>query len=337
MCVSFEDTYMTVESLFFNLSDVNEVYLLEAGKVPKLISKDELEAKTQRYNDPDGRYKTSGPKRILRGKRARLIQYDLENAPKKYGQGFGVLHYLVKSKENTTDGKDPSKGHRGYIVYYKSNHRIKHMFCDCKDFFYRLYAPYVNAGLSTWDIDSRYKKYMHQQHNKEWTKDTNPAGKIFICKHLYRAINDVFDKDMFDKILDTDYEQKKQEKKLRQTIAKQIGDREPEPEPEKKKAPPKKLPKKEPEPEDVGEIEKELTKDVKKKELPKKKPVVPVKKEPPKKPEKVPDVKKKIGELPGVGSKKPEVKKPDVKKNIKDLKSDKSSFEKDYDEKDKKK
>ena len=323
---------MTVEDMFLDLSEFNEIYIVEVGKPPKLVSKDDLERKTAAYDDPEGRYRTSGPKRLLRGKRARLVQYDFEKAPvSTYGAGYGILHYLVKSKENTEKGS-----HRGYIVYYKSNHRIKHMYCDCSDWFFRDWAGMVKAGLSTWDIDSRYKKFGPRDkktgkllvHNRKWTNETNPDGKIFICKHLFRAINDVFDKDMFDKLLDTDEKQTKEEKKIRKGIEKDLGAREPDkvPEPVAKKKPAVVKPVKEvPKPEEKPE------------EVPEK--VVPVKKEVPKKVVKVPDVEKKIDELPSKVKKPEEIvpkKKPDVKKPIEDLKKDKSSFEDEYDEEEKK-
>ena len=207
MCSSFEDAYLVADSLHFDFSDWENVYLIEAGKVTKLRTIKGLEDDTIKLS----------PKRVKRGMRSRLMQYDLEKAPvDKYGQGYNILHYAVKSKENSEGKEDP--GHRGYIVYRTNTHGIKHMFCDCKDFFYRLYAPYVANGLSTWDIDSRYKKFQHKEHNKEWTVETNPKGHIFICKHLYRAIKDILTSDNFDKLLDRD-EAAPQEKRLRQSAS----------------------------------------------------------------------------------------------------------------------
>ena len=126
MCNSFEDVYLTVEDMFLDLNEFHEVYIVEVGKTPKLVSKDDLEQKTKEFNPP------KGDERIKRGKKSKLMQYDFEKAPvTKYGQGYGILHYIVKSRERTE-----KKDHHGYIIYYKSNHRIKELYCDCSDFFF---------------------------------------------------------------------------------------------------------------------------------------------------------------------------------------------------------
>ena len=83
------------------------------------------------------------------------------------------------------------RNHWGYVIH--DGNDIKQVFCDCKDFFYRLYAPMVRAGLATWDIPAKYKKRMLKfikPHNHEWTKVTNPNGKLYVCKHIYALLQE---------------------------------------------------------------------------------------------------------------------------------------------------
>jgi hypothetical protein len=74
------------------------------------------------------------------------------------------------------------KRHKGYIVHKEGE--IKKMYCDCKDFYYRLWTPLVEAGLSSYTLSSRYTTAQTRTHTQEWTNSTNPDGQLFICKHL---------------------------------------------------------------------------------------------------------------------------------------------------------
>jgi len=78
----------------------------------------------------------------------------------------------------------------GYADVSQDKSHCKELFCSCSDFFYRLYAPYVAAGLSTWNVPSKFKSKQtanvkKASHNHRWTVDTNPMGKLFLCKHLW--------------------------------------------------------------------------------------------------------------------------------------------------------
>jgi len=78
----------------------------------------------------------------------------------------------------------------GYADVSQDKQYCKELFCSCSDFFYRLYAPYVAAGLSTWSIPSKFKSKQtlnvkKPSHNHRWTVETNPMGKLFLCKHLW--------------------------------------------------------------------------------------------------------------------------------------------------------
>jgi len=82
-----------------------------------------------------------------------------------------------------------SKRQIGYADISQDKQYCKELFCSCSDFFYRLYAPYVAAGLSTWSVPSKYKSKqsvnVKASHNHRWTVETNPMGKLFLCKHLW--------------------------------------------------------------------------------------------------------------------------------------------------------
>ena len=86
--------------------------------------------------------------------------------------------------------KGAPKTQMGYADVSENKEYVKEMFCSCADFFYRLYAPYVAAGLATWNIPAKYKSKQRSTvarapHNHTWTELTNPAGSLFLCKHLW--------------------------------------------------------------------------------------------------------------------------------------------------------
>lgn len=89
------------------------------------------------------------------------------------------------------------RNHMGYVIH-KGND-IRQLYCDCRDYFYRIYYPLVKAGLATWDIPKKYKKRMEKfikPHNHEPTLKTNPSGKLFVCKHLYALLLEFVGKDI---------------------------------------------------------------------------------------------------------------------------------------------
>lgn len=79
----------------------------------------------------------------------------------------------------------------GYADISQNKTHCTQLFCSCSDFFYRLYAPYVKAGLSTWNLPPKYRVKQNTNNkigvpsNHKWTVDTNPEGKLFLCKHLW--------------------------------------------------------------------------------------------------------------------------------------------------------
>lgn len=107
--------------------------------------------------------------------------------------GYQMTEYRVlSSKWHNTE----KRSHQGYVVYRMSPKTqtisIKELFCDCNDFYYRLYAPYERKGLSPVEnLPIKYKKIMRRVYNKQWTDITNQQGKLFLCKHLYKVIHDL--------------------------------------------------------------------------------------------------------------------------------------------------
>lgn len=99
------------------------------------------------------------------------------------------LEYNFKFKPSTE-----FKRHWGFVEYNTNTEDITRVWCDCKDWFYRLWAPYVQAGLSSWEdnLPKRFQKRPVKSHNHEWTKETNPNGSLFVCKHLIALLRGYF-------------------------------------------------------------------------------------------------------------------------------------------------
>lgn len=98
---------------------------------------------------------------------------------------FRAIYDFLKSKPSSEN-----RGHKGYADISSDKKYVSQVYCTCKDFFYRLYAPFVASGLATWNVPSKFKNNQKKNispagHNKKWTKQTNPDGKLFLCKHLW--------------------------------------------------------------------------------------------------------------------------------------------------------
>jgi hypothetical protein len=91
--------------------------------------------------------------------------------------GSEKLEYNFKSYPSVE-----MKRHKGYIIHTEGE--IHKMYCDCKDFYYRLWAPLVEAGLSSYSLSSKYLTADARSHTQAWTQTTNPDGDLFVCKHL---------------------------------------------------------------------------------------------------------------------------------------------------------
>ena len=98
----------------------------------------------------------------------------------------GAKYFRAEYNFKSIDSKNRQLG---YADVSQDKQYCNELFCSCSDFFYRLYAPYVAAGLADWNIPSKYKSRqmnnVGELPNHKWTVDTNPFGKLFLCKHLW--------------------------------------------------------------------------------------------------------------------------------------------------------
>ena len=203
--MKFSKVYELLDELAkLDFSDF-DVYYTECNHAPVLLAEKSAEGMLlEALTDPKALMNNTEARRVTRGKdEVEILDYKISNAdPKKYGKGYKILEYATVS-----DPTSEHKVHHGYIVYFQPNGKVKELWCSCRDFFYKLYAPYVKAGLATFNLDKKYKEYLAAQHNKKWTNKTNPDGKLYLCKHLYKVMDDIMDSERFvNKLLDTDAE-----------------------------------------------------------------------------------------------------------------------------------
>jgi len=200
----------------------NSEYLTEAPKnkplsgkrIPMAKKKEIAQRNALRKNPPPPKPTANKPKSgvIKRPKKAPQegIKIDvlLSNTGKLSPQRVERAMKEINKKPPTLSGVKEVQGKKYFRAEYnfkskKSQFRqmgygdisqdrqyCKEMFCSCSDFFYRLYAPYVAAGLSTWNLPPKYKSKQSQTvnkapHNQHWTVQSNPQGKLFLCKHLW--------------------------------------------------------------------------------------------------------------------------------------------------------
>lgn len=102
-------------------------------------------------------------------------------------ENLWMAEYNFKAFPSTEE-----KRHWGYIVYDEDDNDIKEAYCDCRDYFFRLRAPYVRRELAPKkdnELPPKYQKRQPMRYNGRWTVVTNPTGQLFLCKHLAAAMN----------------------------------------------------------------------------------------------------------------------------------------------------
>jgi len=141
------------------------------------ISKAQLLANThawEREKHPGKDTNTHG--RIARSKKVKTrppkaIQLDEDHQ---------LIDYNFKANPTTEN-----KRQWGMIVYNPKKKDIVQLYCTCKDFNYRLMVPFERKKLADRETTPKsIKDHAAFFPNKNWTKKTNPKGKLFICKHL---------------------------------------------------------------------------------------------------------------------------------------------------------
>lgn len=115
------------------------------------------------------------------GRLQRAINEVRTNPPRVFDYNNNVvkLEYNFKSFPSVE-----MKRHKGFVIH--EGDKLIHLFCDCKDFFYRLWTPLVEANLSKYSLPTKFD-YVFKENgdpSREWTNRTNPEGKLFVCKHL---------------------------------------------------------------------------------------------------------------------------------------------------------
>ena len=124
--------------------------------------------------------KNTNPERKKKGRKNVLTK-----PPKVTELDNGLTRYEYNFK---SDPSTEGKRHWGYIDVDETTGDIKKIWCDCKDWSFRLYSPFEKKGLSTWELPKKYEKRMPIDHNQQWTKETNPNGKLYVCKHVYSLL-----------------------------------------------------------------------------------------------------------------------------------------------------
>lgn len=134
-------------------------------------------------------------------------QKKIIDKPVKYlalANGFIRLQYECRGNPSLQyrHGEDY---HWGYVDF--KGDEISEVFCSCRDFFYRIYYHMSKRyKLSKWRLTGRYKSKMLKSVGNTYNvkrrhdapvhyrpegpyKWTNAEGDLFVCKHLYDALN----------------------------------------------------------------------------------------------------------------------------------------------------
>jgi hypothetical protein len=99
--------------------------------------------------------------------------------------GIEFIEYQFRAYPSTQNMR-----HWGYILYDNEKKDIREGYCDCKDFAFRLFRPYQRAKLLNPDkIPKKYLDHAATIPTRQWTKKTNPKGKIYLCKHMVSLMN----------------------------------------------------------------------------------------------------------------------------------------------------
>jgi hypothetical protein len=95
-----------------------------------------------------------------------------------------MLEYNVKSYPSSE-----GKRQYGYVIHDNVTRDIKEVFCSCRDWYYRCWAVYVRNKIASFGpLPGKYSAKAPMVHNRKWPVKVNPAGKLYLCKHLYAVI-----------------------------------------------------------------------------------------------------------------------------------------------------
>jgi len=123
----------------------------------------------------------------------RLHRADFEvstTSPKATNAGGDLRQLLFNFKSSPST---ENKRHHGYITYINKTQKITEIYCDCRDFAFRLFKVYESKGmLNRSKIPNRYIKHASVIPKDEWPDITNKKGKTYVCKHLAALIKNYF-------------------------------------------------------------------------------------------------------------------------------------------------
>jgi hypothetical protein len=137
--------------------------LLKEYKFTTLVKKTDME----RLRKAQEEVRTRPPIAIDMGKGKEKLEFNFKASPSKEG-----------------------KRHKGYLVH--KDGKVVELYCNCADFFYRLWHPFFKKGFAVYNPMLKYGRYdprIHapsydKKHNQEPPEVRNPDGKLYVCKHL---------------------------------------------------------------------------------------------------------------------------------------------------------
>jgi len=112
------------------------------------------------------------------GRRTRADRQVRTNPPRVTDYGdYEMLHYNFKAYPSREQ-----KRHKGYMIHNHGD--VQQVFCDCKDFLFRLYYVLEKGEMATYDLPKEYQRLLPHSFKAEPPEITNTQNEIFLCKHL---------------------------------------------------------------------------------------------------------------------------------------------------------
>lgn len=111
--------------------------------------------------------------------RLRKAEREVRTTPPKVftlKNDYEMIKFNVKAFPSRED-----KRHKGYIIH--DNGDVKQLYCDCIDFFFRMFRDLINAGLATTDLPKEYKE-LYDRYKQQPPESVTNKDRLFICKHL---------------------------------------------------------------------------------------------------------------------------------------------------------
>jgi len=112
------------------------------------------------------------------GRRTRADRQVRTQPPRVTDYGdYEMVHFNFKAYPSREQ-----KRHKGYMIHKDGD--VQQVFCDCKDFLFRLYYVMEKGGLATYDLPDDYGRLVPPNFKPEPPEITNTKHDVFLCKHL---------------------------------------------------------------------------------------------------------------------------------------------------------